>query len=110
MGFPDYNNCIEWIYNQGNIEQNYTAPTNGYLFAQIFGNVNSVVNEAYIKVNNRHIFYPIIGTIGVGVGLHAVIPLSKGDMVSVKAFCGSSNADYQGMQAYKTRLYFFPCK
>lgn len=110
MGFPDYNNCIEWIYNQGNIEQNYTAPTNGYLFAQIFGNINSVVNEAYIKVNNRHIFYPIIGTIGVGVGLHAVIPLSKGDMVSVKALSGSSNADYQGMQAYKTRLYFFPCK
>ncbi len=74
---------------------------------RIWGCINGTLDEAYIKVNNRKIAAPVVGTLGEGVSTNTILPLSKGDIVIVKAQCNSYGS-YSGV--YRAWLYFFPCK
>ena len=95
---PNYTSGAGWTYTTANTAQSYTAPSNGFLFFEIYALSSNI---AYITVSGVNAVYVEPATSSTWFSSSGLIPVSSGATVVVR----SSQTTSQ-----KAKLTFYPCK
>lgn len=101
---PDYSQGIEWEYTNQNVEQINIAPDNGWVYFSLIGagGYGGDNYAAIVKVNGNTIVWKKSYSSGVGTSPDGMIPVKKGDYISIRSTYTSSSKN--------VNIRFFPCK
>ena len=87
---PDYSTGILFDYNTENTNQSYSMPDDGWFYFYIFAYL--LPYNGCIRVNGRIVYSSVGSTIEAANDITGVIPVSKGDIVTVKSYYSSSTS------------------
>jgi len=84
IGLPDYSTGLLFDYNMENTYQSYTMPDDGWFYFSIFAYV--LPYNGCIKINGYIVYSSAGSTIEAANDVTGVIPVSKGDIITVKSY------------------------
>ena len=108
IGLPDYSTGLLFDYNIENTYQSYTMPDDGWFYFYIFA--YKLPYNGCIKING-YIVYSLAGTsVNAANDVTGVIPVSKGDIITVKSYYPSHTDGFMVDGRGPTQLIFFKNK